>query len=262
MSEIQFRPIQGLQDKIISNPISRPGAVYFATDSGKIYLDTVEGERLLMGGNSTVFYGTKEISEEEIGSGQKEFYFAINEIENTESGLANSILPAINDLILNQDGCFYRVTDLEYSPEIGELALKTTKLTIAGSGGGGDGTNTGAGKIDFQVIGSLSGTFIYKSPYNISFYFEATDHTGASTGNGTYWVKDITGKTIIEGTAIGGQVTTVDIGSHITTSSLGVPMSLKLYYSGDTGGTSWPVYSRTFSVIPTLFETIWNYDET
>ena len=37
-------------------------------------------------------------------------------------------MSAINDLILNQDGCFYRVTDLEYSPEIGELAFDKLQL--------------------------------------------------------------------------------------------------------------------------------------
>jgi hypothetical protein len=39
MDKISFRPIRGLESKIVSQDI-RDGYVYFATDSGKIFVDT------------------------------------------------------------------------------------------------------------------------------------------------------------------------------------------------------------------------------
>jgi hypothetical protein len=49
------------------------------------------------------------------------------------------LIPNINDLILNDDGCFYKV--LEIQGEGFETILNTEKLTIAGTGGGGGGSS-------------------------------------------------------------------------------------------------------------------------
>jgi hypothetical protein len=45
------------------------------------------------------------------------------------------LIPNVDDLILNNDGCFYKVLDI--SGEGIDTILATEKLTIAGTGGGG-----------------------------------------------------------------------------------------------------------------------------
>jgi hypothetical protein len=50
----------------------------------------------------------------------------------------------INDLILNSDGCFYRVNSIDGN------VIETTRLTLRGSGGGG-----GTGSPDSPTSGNL-----------------------------------------------------------------------------------------------------------
>ena len=59
---IPFRPFQGTET-LIEKQTRYPGHVYFATDSGKIFLDT-ETERLVVGGGgvSILYASAKEIN--------------------------------------------------------------------------------------------------------------------------------------------------------------------------------------------------------
>lgn len=80
-----------------------------------------------MCGGINIFYGVKEIEYE--NSGQKpdpNVTFQIHELESKE-------WPLPNDLILNSDGCFYRVET------VAEEGIATVRLTLQGSGGGGGG---------------------------------------------------------------------------------------------------------------------------
>jgi hypothetical protein len=75
----------------------------------------------------------------------------LDEIEGEE-------LPEVNDLILNTDGCFYRVTDI-----LDEVSVKTTRLTLQGTGtGGGSGGGGESGAPSF-IISAPSGTTRYYS---------------------------------------------------------------------------------------------------
>ena len=99
--KIKFSPIKGLEDRILASPY-KEGALYFATDSRKIYLDSHEKNKILMGGggNSGIYYGTKTI---EIESEENEI-FLLSDLENAEE------LPNLDDLILNMpNGAFYRI---------------------------------------------------------------------------------------------------------------------------------------------------------
>ena len=80
-TKVQFRPIRGTEQSILSNPAFRDGAVYYATDSGKLYLDDPDTKRrILMGGNASVFYGTMNINYDIVDSNQTEFDFKASEI--------------------------------------------------------------------------------------------------------------------------------------------------------------------------------------
>ena len=57
MSNTPFRPIRGTEAKILNTP-SREGYLYFATDTGKIYMDK-DGIRKPMGGSgASVLYSS------------------------------------------------------------------------------------------------------------------------------------------------------------------------------------------------------------
>ena len=125
-SRIPFKPVRGLEEHIKAMT-TEDGSLYFATDTRKTYLGTAEGEKLLMGNDIGVFYGKKDIPKNDSGGQQDPVvYFNLTkDIEGTR-------LPQVNDLILNSDGCFYRVENV-----ISAVDVKTKRLTLQGTGGGG-----------------------------------------------------------------------------------------------------------------------------
>lgn len=131
-SRLPFNIVKGPEAAIKASDPTK-GYVWFALDTRKIYYS--DGTDFIsMGGNSSVFFGTLTWPEDSPpDTDQVEFDFTMNEIEGTA-------MPNINDLILNSDGCFYRVVNIT------DNVINTIKLTIAGSGGtgGGGGSTTGS----------------------------------------------------------------------------------------------------------------------
>lgn len=132
-----FTPVRGLEENIMKIPF-RDGFVYFAVDTGKIYMDytAANGEEIARqpfggsaggGGNSGIFYANRPVSEDEKLEPIIDFDFST--IEGKER-------PNVDDLILNSaDGCFYRV--LSINPIASSVTA--SRLTVAGGGGGSGG---------------------------------------------------------------------------------------------------------------------------
>lgn len=130
-----FLPILGEEKKVLDST-QTPGSVYFTTDTGKIYLDldSSDKNKLPIGGQVNLYYGQKDLSNPPPADGKTEFIFDFpNDIVKT--GKSNS-KPGINDLILNSDGCFYKVMNVTSN------TLRVEKLTIAGTGGGNNSSST------------------------------------------------------------------------------------------------------------------------
>ena len=178
-SKISFRPVQGTDAQILSKGYNE-GWVYFATDSKKIYLDAMGENKLPMGGNSGIYYGTADFGDN-IPENQTEFEFTVYEIEGNEEGERLTI-PNVDDLILNKDGCFYRV--IEISGESLEAIIVTNKLTLAGGGNTGPAEDVGSFKL--KNITPKSMTILSNQNYSIGFSAIAIDFEGNSTGNGSY----------------------------------------------------------------------------
>lgn len=126
MSEnsVKFIPVRGYDSKI-QNATVRDGYVYFATDSGKIYVDSL-GQRTIMGSaGAAIYYGDAEnlVLNENTG------YYAVPK-ENVDGE------PKKDDLILNADGGFYRVE------LVGAENYTCELLSISGTGGNGPGGST------------------------------------------------------------------------------------------------------------------------
>ena len=138
------------------------GRMYFAVDTKKIYVDckftTSDGDliedRLSFGGNNGIFYGRKIFTDVQIENKEYWFIYEEGDLEDNRDDI-----PQVDDLILNVDGCFYRVTDVhmdylesEVTDDQGNVEIvqsdelytiiECKKLTIAGSGTGGGGGGT------------------------------------------------------------------------------------------------------------------------
>ena len=142
---MNFIPVQ-CTDETFQNLRPNEGYVYFVTDTKKIFLGK-DGNMIPMAASSGIFYGTQEIEYENDGNAPNpEVYFDWTQIEKSDE-----TKPEEDDLILNIDGCFYRVEEVE------EDRCKTRRLTLQGTGGSlGPGGDSSGG----TVTGSFSITVI------------------------------------------------------------------------------------------------------
>lgn len=122
------------------------GRLIFAVDTKQIYLDYdvdnglyEEPTRIKFGGSTGIWYGKKEDTGEAL-----EVIFSISDLEDTEN---IKEYPSVKDLILNKDGSFFKVTDLDIDLD----QILTRRLTVSGVGGGTGGSGSGA--IDYGRIG-------------------------------------------------------------------------------------------------------------
>ena len=280
MSQVKypFNPQLGSEHVVLQQE-PQTGAIYFTTDTRKIYLD-IDGERakIPMGGNVGLFYGDMKLAAPP-ADGQEEFEFAITDIVGNESGV-NMLQPNVDDLILNSDGCFYKVLS-SYGEDV-DTFLNTKKLTIAGSGGGGGGGSVPgdpdslAGMIVTRLRSDNGATVLYQSACPISFAVRVTDDLGdPQTGNvGAYDlyidnVKKASGT--VKGCTLNipnadfqkldldevnpSELNTIDVGQYLP---LKQNIVVKISVTSMDGATS----TRTINVSTTDMTLKWDYDET
>ena len=126
-------------------PNIKDGSLYFAVDTKQIYLDydvdngIYEGpERIKFGGSTGIWYGVKT----DTGDAGK-VVFKLQELEEATE------YPSPKDLILNSDGSFFKVD--EVNSELNEIIA--TRLTVSGVGGGGGPGASGSSYIDYKRVG-------------------------------------------------------------------------------------------------------------
>lgn len=146
-------------DSAIKQQPSANGSLYFATDTRRIYLDVDENERIPMSGATGIVYGLKTFENEDVDT----FEFTLSDLDNASN------LPEVDDLILNSDGCFYRVQSRDKETN----SVITIKLTVAGSGGGGGDPTSG------YVGGKAIKNDYYFSSSATSLKIEFTGYTTA-----------------------------------------------------------------------------------
>ena len=112
-----FRPVRGTEEQINSLSVC-DGYIYFAYNTGNIYLDK-NGHRYLMGGNSTgIFYshGNDEQILKVFPDNDTNYEYTMS-----FSALENNSVPLVNSLILNNTE---------------NQIINVTLLAVSGSGGG------------------------------------------------------------------------------------------------------------------------------
>ena len=138
MSNTKFKVVRGLEDSIKDLPII-DGYVYFAYDSGRMYMD-VNGERVPVGGGNGVVIHYGQIPEELEPESLNTYGVTLDMFEN------NKTVPQVGDLILNADGRFLRIKDFD-----GE-SYKCVVISVSGVGGGNGGGNTSIGQAMSLIV--------------------------------------------------------------------------------------------------------------
>lgn len=125
MSNAIFRPVRGTEEAIRKMP-KEDGFVYYAYDSGRIYMDK-GNERIPMGGGSgtangaSIYYGEYgQIIEENTET--KMYDYPKNALENSKA------IPKEDDIILDDNGSLYRILI------IGDEYFECELLPLSGNG--------------------------------------------------------------------------------------------------------------------------------
>lgn len=137
--KVRFVPIRGLESQVLSQPKTN-GQVYFTKDTGKIYLDISNTERILIGNSGISIFYTNEANVRENPDTKAGYILTLTEIENYENC-------HVDDLILNQaDGSFYRID------EIIDEDVYSTRLSISGGGSGEGGGGSLARSMSLKAV--------------------------------------------------------------------------------------------------------------
>lgn len=276
MSQIQypFNPHLG-PERIVLNQEPKTGALYFTTDTRKIYLDLDQDHKKIpMGGNVGLFYGNMKLTSPPV-DGQDEFTFKITEIVGNEKGV-DMLQPNVNDLILNSDGCFYKVAS---SSGTGiNMTLDTKKLTIAGSGGGGGGGSNDPNSLASAKLSRLnfaSGTSVlYGEECWVEFATYITNDLGdplvGTVGSFQLYIDgalvDLKGSNKVVGTSVSSietsianvpvdELNRIDVGPYLPRKDSGIEVKISATCNGIT-------FTRAGIVYATELTLTWNYDET
>ena len=153
-----FRPVYGLDADILGKEY-KDGYIYFATDSGRIYLDTTENgmakNKVAMGGSgASLFYAYDETVVKKPGDIH---ILTISTIDGSDAIKED-------DLIINQaNGCFYKVDKIFIDTDELECSL----IAVSGTGGGGSGGGGGSSDEETNLVATVSGiatrsTFVYE----------------------------------------------------------------------------------------------------
>ena len=241
---IPFRPFQGTEE-LISKQDIYPGHVYFATDSGKIFLDA-DGERIAVGGGGVaVLYA----SAEDVKKDMVDFSYILysNTLDNEEA------TPKKDDLIINSDGRFFKV--LSYDKDSGVIKCNLLAVSGTGGGGGGGGGDTPSGPSSSNMTLECTGktpnaqTYIYGKKQNIEFTPKAKLDARVSL---TYYITSATsGQTqSFSYTVDSNKPHTFDLGSRLYSGE----NTLSVVAIGDNSGQAELNYTRINSITLQLLE--------
>ena len=133
-----FLPVQCTEENMFRTS-AIDGHIYFTTDTQKLFMGH-ESKFMEMCAAKGFYYGQKNIEYDDSGNEPDPTVdFFIEEIEGGK-------LPEVDDLILNIDGCFYRVTSL-----LDTETVRTTRLTLQGTGGSGGGGGGGGTVANLRI---------------------------------------------------------------------------------------------------------------
>ena len=160
---ITFKPVRGFEEELMNIPVTE-GLVLFATDTGKMWMDT-RNERVSLGGSgASLIYA--QSTPQAVADDDGNYFYIISPDDLDEPELKVQI----NDLILNSDGSFYRVVEL-----LDDGDYRCSRVTVSGTGGGG---NVSLGKA-MTIKGISLPTYTLVNGQSMSAKFTATSAISA-----------------------------------------------------------------------------------
>lgn len=196
MANSKFIPVRGKQEDIAHQPLNE-GHIYFAYDTGNMYLDKIVDGQLtrfpLGSGSSGIVYATGD-----------DFTISKNSVDSTDyhytiqlAALEEQVLPSPNSLILNNDGRFFRVLSVNAADSTIQAILLAVSGTGGGSGEGGGGTGpvtTVSFKINSETL-SQDMMFVYQQDWNVEITPKNSYDNYVTL---TFTVTDSTNETVFE----------------------------------------------------------------
>ena len=223
MNNTVFRPIRGTEASIAKLDI-RDGCIYYAYDSGRIYMDKGQ-DRIAMGGSgggaangSSIYFGVygKRIEEDEK---TKKYYYPIDALEDKKQ------VPRLNDMILDDNGSLYRILEINVDN------YGCSLLPLSGSG------TSSIIRPSLTLHDIENPIIINGQPFEISFTAKAAldeNNTPLTNKLSIYWslIDADTEQPYYTGIPISanhGEVTTLNIGSYLKDSTSTI---IELYATG------------------------------
>ena len=235
----QFRPVQGSQEAIMAMPYCE-GYVYFATDTGKMYLDAEGISKIPLGGGGAAVLYAVSSSATERADGSWSLPYSDLEDETA--------VPKTTDLIINQDGSFYKVISADKDSNI----IHCSRIAVSGTSSGPvnpddpDAPVGNAFTIKLSDTSKFPTTFIYGQSHIVEFEVNApTDEQ--VTVSFTVQSSDINAKPVIYSELCAGKgKCKFDIGKVLPAES---GLAIKVQAFGDNDGVTNALYYRNRSVI-------------
>ena len=170
-SDYRFKPIRGLEADLLNNVPHTEGALLVATDTGKMWLDTPHKRVALAGSGASLLYGVAQVQQVADEGGNFTYLLSIDELEDP------SVKVQINDLVLNSDGAFYRVLEVDEE----ESLLICSRLAVSGTGGGGGGSGVARG-MNIKLVTPENTSLLNGQSFSITFTVNsAVDSEGEPT---------------------------------------------------------------------------------
>lgn len=222
MSDKKFRPVQGLSEKIVAAPYSE-GFVYFATDTGKIYLDT-QGSRVPMGGGGVAVLYASDTKVVENADGT--YTVALDSLEEDAN-------PKQDDLVINVDGRFFKILDIDEDAN----TISCSLIAVSGTGGGGPGGPGETVAIALEAIVPPATSYIYGQSSDVRFKVDATLDALVSI---SYEVIGTTSRNTYSFSMQSGSTNTFDLGKVLYEGTNKVVITA----TGENSGTATKSYSN------------------
>ncbi len=172
MADARFRPVRGLEEKILRGKYQE-GFIYFATDTGNIFIDAQGIARIPMGGRGAAIIYAKATFVQ--NSGDDYYTFYMDELENPDDKLK------VGDLVINNDGSFYKVVDIDDITR----AVTCARIAVSGSGGGGGGETTKKQRGRLTVTGLTEADLLNGDECKIQIVATSATEDGVPVDPGT-----------------------------------------------------------------------------
>lgn len=128
-----FLPYRG-SDRQIQQFSPKPGAVFFAYDTNKIYFDDSQGRHVMSGSGIKFIYGMCD--DDLLPDGEHDLLYPFPRAAIGPANKNEDETYQTEDIIINMDGTFYRIK------QITDEYCYCAKILVAGSGGSGGGDST------------------------------------------------------------------------------------------------------------------------